>query len=484
MKPESASISQLRQALEAGSMSALELLDQTLERAANDPHNAFITLDEEGARTAAGKADEAIRDGRAGPLTGIPIAHKDIFCTAGLRTTCASRMLADFVPPYDATVSLRLAEAGAVCIGKTNMDEFAMGSSNENSHFGSVTNPWDASRVPGGSSGGSAAAVAARLVPGATGTDTGGSIRQPAALCGVTGIKPTYGRVSRWGMIAYASSLDQAGVLARSAEDCGLLLQAMAGFDEKDSTSVQRPVEDYLIDLDRGVKGLRIGLPRPYWGEGVDDSVASQVREAVGELQRLGAQVVEIDLPNAHLAVSAYYVIAPCEASANLSRYDGVRYGHRCESPRNLTDLYSRSRAEGFGSEVKRRILVGTFALSSGYYDAYYATAQRARRLIAEDFSSAFESVDVLAAPTAPTVAFGLGEKQDNPIDMYLADVNTVAVNLAGLPGLSTPAGLVDGLPVGLQLIAPHFQESRLLATAHALQQATDWHLSAPGDAS
>jgi len=392
-------------------------------------------------------------------------------------------MLADFVPPYDATVVERLATSGAVAIGKANMDEFAMGSSNENSCFGPVRNPWDATRVPGGSSGGAAAAVAAGIVPFATGTDTGGSIRQPAAFCGITGLKPTYGRVSRWGMVAFASSLDCGGVLARNAEDCAHVLGVIAGHDPRDATSVDRPADDYAGALSTPLAGLRIGVAREYFGAGVEDGVGAAVRAALHELEKLGATLVDITLAHAHLAIPAYYVIAPAEASSNLARYDGVRYGHRCADPRSLEDLYTRSRAEGFGAEVRRRILVGTYALSAGYFDAYYLRAQRVRRLIANDFAAAFGHVDLIAGPTAPTVAFKLGEKASDPLAMYAADVNTVAVNLAGLPAISIPAGFSAGLPVGLQLIAPAFAESRLLAAAHQFQLHTEWHQRKPGDA-
>ena len=463
------SIAQIAQDLRARRVSSQELVGQAIAAAkAHADLNAFITLDEA----------PASRDSSS-PLAGIPFAHKDIFCTRGTRTTCASRMLENFVPPYDATIVAKLAAAGAVSIGKTNMDEFAMGSSNENSHFGPVRNPWDRSRVPGGSSGGSAAAVAAGIVPFATGTDTGGSIRQPAAFCGVTGLKPTYGRASRFGMIAFASSLDCGGVLARSAEDCAHVFAAIAGHDPRDATSADRSSEDYVAALATSLRGVRIGVAKNYFGEGVEDGVADAVQKALRELEKLGASLVDIELPNAALAIPAYYVIAPAEASSNLARYDGVRYGYRCENPKSLDDLYTRTRSEGFGAEVKRRILVGTYALSAGYYDAYYLRAQRARRRIADDFADAFKNVDLIAGPTAPTVAFKLGAKSD-PLAMYAADVNTVAVNLAGLPGISLPAGFSDGLPVGLQLIAPAFAESRLLAAGHQLQQATDFHARMP----
>ena len=479
----SSSIAQQAQALRARETTAVELTRRALEAArANAPLNALITQADATALAAAERADAALTRGAAEPLCGIPFVHKDIFCTNGIRTTCGSRMLESFVPPYDATVVERLAGAHAVTIGKANMDEFAMGSSNENSHFGPVRNPWDTARVPGGSSGGSAAAVAAGIVPFATGTDTGGSIRQPAAFCGITGLKPTYGRVSRWGMIAFASSLDCGGVLARSAEDCAQVLAAMAGHDPRDATSVQRPVDDYIGALSTSLQGIRIGVAREYFGAGVDDGVGGAVREALAALEKRGAVLVDISLRHAELAIPAYYVIAPAEASSNLARYDGVRFGHRCTDPASLEDLYSRSRAEGFGAEVKRRILIGTYALSAGYYDAYYLRAQRVRRLIANDFAGAFKDVDLIAGPTAPTVAFKLGEKSADPLAMYAADVNTVAVNLAGLPAISIPAGFSSGLPVGLQLIAPAFAEARLLGVAHQFQQHTDWHLRKPED--
>ena len=479
----SSSIAQQAQALRARETSAVELTRRALEAArANAPLNALITQADAAALAAAERADAALARGAAAPLCGIPFVHKDIFCTNGIRTTCGSRMLEGFVPPYDATVVARLAGANAVTIGKANMDEFAMGSSNENSHFGPVRNPWDAARVPGGSSGGSAAAVAAGIVPFATGTDTGGSIRQPAAFCGITGLKPTYGRVSRWGMIAFASSLDCGGVLARSAEDCAQVLAAIAGHDPRDATSMERPVDDYVAALSANLSGMRVGVAREYFGAGVEDGVGAAVREALAALEKRGAVLVDISLPHAELAIPAYYVIAPAEASSNLARYDGVRFGHRCSDPASLEDLYSRSRAEGFGAEVKRRILIGTYALSAGYYDAYYLRAQRVRRLIANDFSEAFKYVDLIAGPTAPTVAFKLGEKSADPLAMYAADVNTVAVNLAGLPAISIPAGFSAKLPVGLQLIAPAFAESRLLGAAHQFQLATDWHQKTPGN--
>ncbi len=475
-------IAQLAQALRAHRVCAVELAQQALAAARREMRlNAFVSVCEERALAAAQAADVTLAAGAAPPLAGIPFAHKDIFCTSGIRTTCASRMLAQFVPPYDAAVAAKLDAAGATLIGKTNMDEFAMGSSNENSCFGAVRNPWDLTRVPGGSSGGSAAAVAAGIVAFATGTDTGGSIRQPAAFCGITGLKPTYGRVSRYGMIAFASSLDCGGVLARSAADCAAVLTHMAGHDARDATSVEQSAEDYIATLSTPLRGVRIGVAREYFGRGIETAVAATVHAALRALEKLGATLIDVVLPHTHLAIPAYYVIAPAEASSNLARYDGVRYGHRCEQPTSLEDLYTRTRAQGFGAEVRRRILVGTYALSAGYYDAYYLRAQRARRLIASDFTSAFEQVDLIAGPTAPTVAFRLGEKVNDPLAMYAADVNTVAVNLAGLPAISLPAGFNEGLPVGLQLIAPAFAEARLLNTAHQLQQTTDWHLRTPG---
>jgi aspartyl-tRNA(Asn)/glutamyl-tRNA(Gln) amidotransferase subunit A len=475
-------LAELSVGLAAGYFSSEELTCAFLDRIArfNPSLNAFITVTAESALAQARAADERRRRGEAGPLTGVPIAHKDIFCTDGVRTSCGSRMLDRFIAPYNATAVEKLSAAGSVMLGKTNMDEFAMGSSNETSFYGPVRNPWALEAVPGGSSGGSAAAVAARLTPGATGTDTGGSIRQPAALCGITGIKPTYGRVSRWGMIAYASSLDQGGPMARTAEDCALLLGAMAGFDPRDSTSVDRPVPDYLASLERPLNGLKVGLPKEYFGAGLDSEVAQTVEAALAEYRKLGAEMIEISLPNSQLAVPAYYVVAPAECSSNLARFDGVRYGHRCEDPRDLLDLYTRSRGEGFGAEVKRRILVGTFALSAGYYDAYYLKAQQIRRLISEDFQRAFAQVDVIMGPTSPTVAFNLGEKVDDPITMYLSDIYTIAVNLAGLPSLSLSAGFVGQRPVGLQLIGNYFTEERLLNVAHRYQQVSDWHYRAP----
>ncbi len=474
-----ASLRELSAALADQRISSVELTQLFLDRIArhNGTLNAFVTLDADKSLTQARQADAARAAGSAGPLTGIPLAHKDIFCAEGWRTTCGSKMLANFVAPYDAHVVSRFKDAGMVTLGRCNMDEFAMGSSNETSHFGPVKNPWDVSRVPGGSSGGSAAAVAARLAPAATGTDTGGSIRQPAALCGLTGLKPTYGVVSRYGMIAFASSLDQGGPLAKSAEDCALLLNAMAGFDERDSTSLERPAEDYGRDLARPLAGLTIGLPEEFFGPGMDDEVRAAVEAALAQLRALGASTVPVTLPNSQLSVAAYYVIAPAEASSNLSRFDGVRYGYRAPDYADLNDMYSKTRAQGFGAEVKRRILVGTYVLSHGYYDAYYLKAQKVRRRIADDFAAAFKQCDVIAGPTSPTVAFALGAKSADPVQMYLSDIYTIAANLAGLPGMSVPCGFsAAGLPVGLQLLAPWFGEARLLNVAHQYQQNTDWH--------
>lgn len=475
-------LAELSSGLAAGEFSSHELTQHFLSRIAtfDGVLNSFITVCDELALRQAGAADALRAAGKAGPLTGIPFAQKDIFCTEGVKTTCASKMLDNFISPYNATVIEKFNAAGAVMLGKTNMDEFAMGSSNETSFYGAVKNPWDVSKVPGGSSGGSAASVSARLAPAATGTDTGGSIRQPASLCNLTGLKPTYGRVSRWGMIAFASSLDQAGPMAQSAEDAALMLNVMSGHDAKDSTSIVHDVPDYTAALNNDIKGLRIGLPKQYFGEGLDSGVAKVIEAAIDELKKLGATVVEIDLPTSNLAVPAYYVIAPAECSSNLSRFDGVRFGYRCDNPKDLTDLYKRSRAEGFGAEVKRRIMVGTYALSAGYYDAYYLQAQKVRRLIKEDFARAFEKCDVIAGPTSPTVAFGLGEKQANPIAMYLSDIYTIATNLAGLPGMSLPAGFHQNLPVGLQLVGNFWDEGRLLNVAHRYQQVTDWHRQIP----
>ena len=467
----------------AGRLSSVELTRGLLDRiAALGPAlNAFLTLDRDGALAQAQAADRARAAGRAGPLTGIPIAHKDVLMTAGLRTTCGSRMLEDFVAPYDAFVVEQLARAGMVLVGKTNMDEFAMGSSNESSYFGPVRNPWNTEFVPGGSSGGSAAAVAARLIPAATGTDTGGSIRQPAALSGICGLKPTYGICSRYGLIAFASSLDTPGVFAQTAEDCAHLLGAMAGHDPRDSTSLDRPTEDYTRDLAHPLKGLRIGLPKEYFGDGTEAGVVGAIEAALDELRKLGATTVAVSLPNVDLSVPVYYVIAPAEASSNLSRFDGVRYGHRAAHYVDLMDMYKKSRAEGFGAEVKRRILVGTYVLSHGYYDAYYLKAQQVRRLIADDFQRVYQQCDVIIGPTSPTTAFRLGEKTDDPIKMYLNDIFTIAGNLTGAPGISIPCGFDErGLPVGMQLQGNDFQEARILNVAHQFQQVTDWHARVP----
>ena len=476
------SIAELSAGLQAGDFSSVELTQHFLDRIErfDGELNALVTLTKDQALAQAEAADARIRSGDAGPLTGIPILHKDIFCTEGVKTSCASRMLDNFISPYDATVVTRLKEAGIVMLGKTNMDEFAMGSSNETSFYGPVKNPWDTERVPGGSSGGSAAGVAARLGVAATGTDTGGSIRQPAALCGITGLKPTYGRVSRYGMIAFASSLDQAGPMTRSAEDAAYLLAAMAGFDERDSTCVDRPADDYVGQLNQPIKGLRVGIVKEFFGEGLNAGMSASMQTAIHELKTLGVETVEVSLPNSHSSVPAYYVVAPAECSSNLSRFDGVRFGHRCDDPQDLEDLYKRSRGEGFGAEVKRRIMIGTYALSAGYYDAYYLKAQQVRQVIAGDFRKAFESVDVLLGPASPETAFRIGEKSDDPVSMYLSDIYTIAVNLAGLPAMSLPAPLVEGLPAGLQLIGNYFEEGRLLALAHQLQQITDWHQQTP----
>jgi aspartyl-tRNA(Asn)/glutamyl-tRNA(Gln) amidotransferase subunit A len=476
-------LAEMARALAARKIGSQELTSHFLDRIRrlDEGLNAFITLTEEAALESARAADAAIAAGEAGPLTGVPLAHKDIFCTAGVRTSCGSRMLDNFVAPYDATVVERLKVAGTVMLGKTNMDEFAMGSSNETSWYGPVRNPWDTGRVPGGSSGGSAAAVAARLAPAATGTDTGGSIRQPAALTGITGVKPTYGRVSRYGMIAFASSLDQGGVLTRTAEDAALLLTAISGHDPRDSTCVDAPVPDYAAGLGESLEGLRIGLVEQFLDEGLDTRNAAAIEAALKVLEGLGATIERISLPSIGLSVPAYYVVAPAECSSNLSRFDGVRFGYRAGQPRDLEDLYKRSRGEGFGAEVKRRIMTGTYVLSAGYYDAYYLRAQRVRQLIAADFRRAFESVDVIVGPTTPTPAFELGAKVDDPVTMYLNDIYTIGVNLAGLPGLSVPCGFVDGLPVGLQIVGRAFDEGRILNVAHRYQQETDWHARTPG---
>jgi len=468
--------------LEQGDFSSVELTESLLARIGevDAKLNAFITITADGALATAAKADKARATGKVGALNGLPIIHKDIFCTRGIKTTCGSRMLDNFIAPYDATVVAKLAAAGAVVLGKSNMDEFAMGSSNETSYFGPVRNPWNLEYSPGGSSGGSSAAVAARLAPAATGTDTGGSIRQPAALTGTVGIKPTYGRVSRYGMIAFASSLDQAGVITRTAEDAARLLGVMAGFDERDSTSIDHPVPDYLGGINQSIEGLRVGIVRQHFDDGLDPQCGERVREAIATLESLGATTVEVDMPNIDLSVPTYYVVAPAECSSNLSRFDGVRFGHRAEDADDLLELYCRSRGEGFGDEVKRRIMTGTYVLSAGYYDAYYLKAQQVRHLIADDFKKAFADVDVIAGPTSPTPAFRLGDKIDDPITMYLNDIYTIGANLAGLPGMSVPCGFVDELPVGLHLVAAHFEEETLLRCAHQYQQHTDWHTACP----
>ncbi len=475
-------LSELSNALRTRQCSSRELTGHFLSRLKqhNATLNCCISITEEQALAQAAAADQRIQAGNAEALTGIPLLHKDIFCTQGIKTSCGSKMLDNFIAPYDATVVEKLNAAGMVTLGKTNMDEFAMGSSNETSYYGAVKNPWDLERVPGGSSGGSAAAVAACLAPAATGTDTGGSIRQPAALCGITGLKPTYGRVSRYGMIAFASSLDQGGPMTRTAEDAALLLNCMAGFDPRDSTSVEREVPDYTADLNNGLAGLKMGLPKEYIRTGLSEAMGLNLEAMVLELQKLGVKIKEINLPNTQLAVPVYYVVAPAECSSNLSRFDGVRFGYRCENPKDLADLYQRSRGEGFGAEVKRRIMVGTYALSAGYYDAYYLKAQQIRHLISDDFKQAFQQVDVILAPTSPTTAFKIGEKADDPITMYLSDIYTIAVNLAGLPGMSVPTGQIQGLPVGMQLIGNYFDEARLLNIAHRYQQVTQWHRQVP----
>ncbi|MGD2031216.1 MAG: Asp-tRNA(Asn)/Glu-tRNA(Gln) amidotransferase subunit GatA [Gammaproteobacteria bacterium] len=475
-------LAELAELLRNGDASSEELTRHFLERieSLDSRLNAFVTVTAEQALESARAADRARAAGEAGPLTGVPIAHKDIFCTEGVRTSCGSRMLDNFVSPYDATVVEKLRAAGTVMLGKTNMDEFAMGSSNETSWYGPVRNPWDRDKVPGGSSGGSAAAVAARLAPAATGTDTGGSIRQPAALTGTTGLKPTYGRVSRYGMIAFASSLDQAGTITISAQDAALLLEVMAGHDPRDSTSVDAPVEAYSAKLEAPLDGVRLGLVEEFFDDGLDGGNAAAIETAIEVYRDLGAEVKSISLPNLALSVPTYYVVAPAECSSNLSRYDGIRFGYRADDPKDLADLYRRSRGEGFGAEVKRRIMTGTYVLSAGYYDAYYLKAQRVRQLIAEDFRRAFTEVDIIAGPTTPTPAFEIGAKMDDPVTMYLNDIYTIGVNLAGLPGMSVPCGFVDGLPVGLQLIADHFQEARLLGAAHMFQKETDWHRRMP----
>ncbi len=475
-------IAELSAMLDKGEASSVEITQAFLQRIKkyDAELNSFITVTEEQALAQAKAADAQRKSGKATALTGIPLAQKDIFCTLNVKTSCGSKMLDNFESPYNATVIEKFNTVGAVMLGKTNMDEFAMGSSNETSFYGSVKNPWNTQAVPGGSSGGSAASVAARLAPASTGTDTGGSIRQPASLCGITGLKPTYGRVSRYGMIAFASSLDQAGPMAQTAEDCAILLNAMAGFDTRDSTSLELPVPDYTAELNKSIKGLKIGLPKEYFGEGLDAGVAEVVEKAIQQYREMGAEIVEISLPNTHLAVPVYYVVAPAECSSNLSRFDGVRFGYRCEDPQDLEDLYKRSRGEGFGPEVKRRIMVGTYALSAGYYDAYYLKAQQLRRMISDDFNQAFAKVDVIMGPTSPTTAFNIGAKTDDPVSMYLSDIYTIATNLAGLPGISIPAGFSNNMPAGLQIISNSFEESRLLNVAHQYQRVTDWHKQIP----
>lgn len=475
------SVTELSKALQNGSVSSVEITTELLQRIEQSELNAFITVTAEQALAQAKAADEIIAAGKGSVLTGVPMAHKDIFCTDGVKTTSGSKMLDNFIAPYNATAVEKLNEAGMVMLGKTNMDEFAMGSSNETSFYGAVQNPWDISKIPGGSSGGSAAAVAARLVPFATGTDTGGSIRQPAAMCGVTGLKPTYGRISRYGMIAFASSLDQAGTFTQTAEDAAHLLNAMSGHDAKDSTCANAKVPDFAATLQDSIKGKNIGLPKQFFDAGLHTEVGDVINAAIKEYEQLGANVIEVDLPNINLSVPVYYVIAPAEASSNLSRFDGVRFGYRCDAPKDLEDLYKRTRGEGFGAEVKRRIMMGTYALSAGYYDAYYLKAQKLRRLISDDFKLAFEKCDILAGPTAPSTAFGIGEKSDDPVAMYLSDIYTIAVNLAGLPGMSVPAGFADGgMPVGMQLIGNYLDEAGMLNFAHQYQQVTDWHTAKP----
>ncbi len=476
-------LAELSRQLRTKKISSVELTRHYLQRIRQyDPQlNCFVTVTEAQALQQAEAADALIAAGKGGALTGIPVAQKDIFCTQGIKTSCGSKMLDNFIAPYNATSVEQFNAAGTVLLGKTNMDEFAMGSSNENSFYGPVKNPWDITKIPGGSSGGSAAAVAARLAPAATGTDTGGSIRQPAALCGITGLKPTYGRVSRYGMIAFASSLDQGGPLAQTAEDAALLLGVMAGYDPKDSTSIDQPVPDYTQFLNDDLQGLKIGLPMEYFGDGLDPVIAKSIDELIKVLEKLGAKTFQISLPNTNLGASVYYVLAPAECSSNLARYDGVRYGYRCKDPVNLEDLYKRSRSEGFGREVKRRILIGTYVLSSGFYDAYYSRAQKIRRLIRDDFTEAFKKVDVILTPSTPTPAFNIGEKMTDPVAMYLSDVYTIAVNLAGIPGLSFPIGFSQsGLPLGGQLIGSYFSEAKLLNIAHRYQQETDWHRRTP----
>ncbi|RVU30686.1 MULTISPECIES: Asp-tRNA(Asn)/Glu-tRNA(Gln) amidotransferase subunit GatA [Neptunomonas] len=475
-------LAELAQGLEQGDFSSVELTQAYLDRieSQDSKYNSYITVTPELALEQAAAADTARQSGNAGPMTGIPVAHKDIFCTQGVRTSAGSKMLDNFISPYDATVIQKFNAAGCVSLGKTNMDEFAMGSSNESSFYGAARNPWHTDHVPGGSSGGSAAAVAADLAPAATGTDTGGSIRQPSAFCNLTGLKPTYGRVSRFGMIAYASSLDQGGPMAKTAQDAAMMLNVMAGVDPMDSTSADHPVADYTANLEQPLSGLKIGLPKEFFSDSLNPEIAALIQGAVKEYEALGATVKEISLPNTALSVPAYYIIAPAEASSNLSRFDGVRYGHRCDEPKDLEDMYKRTRGEGFGTEVKRRIMVGTYALSEGFYDAYYKKAQQIRRLIQQDFVRALSEVDVIMGPTTPSPAFRLGEKTSDPVEMYMEDIFTLSLNLAGLPGMSIPCGFSNGLPVGLQIIGNYFAEEKLLNVAHKYQQATDWHTRKP----
>jgi len=478
------SLKELSEGLKQKKFSSLELTKFFLNRLElhNSSINAFITIDKDKSLAMAKNSDEIIKEGNQNYLTGIPIAQKDIFCAEGWKTSCGSKMLDNFIAPYDSTVISKFNAAGAVNLGKTNMDEFAMGSSNETSFYGNVKNPWDIKTVPGGSSGGSAAAVAGMLAPAATATDTGGSIRQPASLCGLTGLKPTYGLVSRYGMIAFASSLDQAGPMCHTAEDCAAMMNVMSGHDPKDSTSIQREKENYLTGINNPIKGLKIGVPKEFFSEGLDPEVEKIIEQGISEYKKLGAEIVEISLPNNHLSIPVYYVIAPAEASSNLSRYDGVRYGYRTKDYDDLMDMYCKTREEGFGDEVKRRIMIGTYVLSAGYYDAYYLKAQKIRRLISEDFKKAFEKCDVILGPSAPSVAFPIGEKKEDPLKMYMQDVYTISTNLAGLPGLSMPGGLMNNLPVGIQLIGNYFSEAKLLNIAHIFQMNTNWHNLTPED--
>ncbi|MDC0475270.1 Asp-tRNA(Asn)/Glu-tRNA(Gln) amidotransferase subunit GatA [Methylophilaceae bacterium] len=476
------SLKELSEGLKQKKFSSVELTKFFLNRLElhNSSINAFITIDKDKSLAMAKHSDEIINKGSQNYLTGIPIAQKDIFCVEGWKTTCGSKMLDNFIAPYDSTVISKFNSAGAVNLGKTNMDEFAMGSSNETSFYGNVKNPWDIKTVPGGSSGGSAAAVAGMLAPAATATDTGGSIRQPASLCGLTGLKPTYGLVSRYGMIAFASSLDQAGPMCHTAEDCAAMLNVMSGHDPKDSTSIQREKENYLTGINNSIMGLKIGVPKEFFSEGLDPEVEKIIEQGISEYKKLGAEIVEISLPNNHLSIPVYYVIAPAEASSNLSRYDGVRYGYRTKEYDDLMDMYCKTREEGFGDEVKRRIMIGTYVLSAGYYDAYYLKAQKIRRLISEDFKKAFEKCDVILGPSAPSVAFPIGDKKEDPLKMYMQDIYTISTNLAGLPGLSMPGGLMNNLPVGIQLIGNYFSEAKLLNIAHIFQTNTNWHNLTP----